>query len=796
MSDQEPQQPSNRPPSQPNKPATPTPNWGVWVLILLIVGVLAYAFIGPNSMGFGSKKLTLAEFTSLYRDGRIVQDNKKFPLEVVLSDSSLDGTIYANRYIDKVKPTKITEHTFYMPFSTEDNIKGLMNDLGITDIADDTLEEAPTALARIEAKHQRIDLATFKRLAQEGRLQPLEHNGIKTPAPQIFYNGNQGVVVGTYITRTWPALDSQPNMLEKVEVPFSREMERDKVMELLGNVAVRTDSSTWRTILVNLLPILLVLLILFFIFRSQTGGSGPRSAMNFGKSRARLNSPGSNKITFKDVAGVSEAKEEVWEIVEFLRNPAKFRNLGGVIPKGILMVGPPGTGKTLLARAIAGEADVPFYTISGSDFVEMFVGVGASRVRDMFSEAKKHSPCLIFIDEIDAVGRHRGHGLGGGHDEREQTLNALLVEMDGFSATENVIVIAATNRADVLDPALLRPGRFDRQVTVSLPDVQGREQILRVHARKVKMAENVDLKPIARATVGFSGAELANLINEAALLAARKDMPAITNDELEEAREKVRWGRERRSLAISDKEKRMTAVHEAGHAICILKTEASDPLHKVTIIPRGPALGVTMSLPGEDQFSWHRSEMLDRIVICMGGRCAEEIVYGDVSSGASGDIHTATDIARRMVCEFGMSSRLGPVEYGSSHGEVFLARDISQNTKNYSEHTAQIIDEEIQRIVQGGYDRSIQILRDNRDKLDLITDALVTYETLSGDQVRELLENGTMSSPPDKTSPPPVPSDDDEETDLQTPDDEPPPYKNDDEDQNGDEVAPQSPSKL
>jgi len=386
-----------------------------------------------------------------------------------------------------------------------------------------------------------------------------------------------------------------------------------------------------------------------------------RGAMSFGKSKAKLLSQDRDKVTFKDVAGIQEAKEELWEIVEYLRDPRKFQKLGGNIPKGILMVGSPGTGKTLMARAIAGEADVPFFTISGSDFVEMFVGVGASRVRDMFEQGKKSAPCLIFIDEIDAVGRHRGHGMGGGHDEREQTLNALLVEMDGFDTQEGVIIIAATNRPDVLDPALLRPGRFDRQVTVALPDVKGREQILGVHVKKIKIAADVDLAVIAKGTPGFSGAELANLINEAALLAVRRDLKAVTLSELEEARDKVRWGRERRSLALSEKEKENTAYHEAGHAILNVLLDHTDPLHKVTIIPRGPSLGSTMFLPSEDKFNYRKKELLAQLIVLMGGRVAEEIVFGDVTNGAMGDIRMATNITRSMICEWGMSEDLGMI---------------------------------------------------------------------------------------------------------------------------------------
>src|SRR6201996_9241390 len=446
-------------------------------------------------------------------------------------------------------------------------------------------------------------------------------------------------------------------------------------------------------LLLQLAPALLLMIVFVYLLRQMQGAAGGRGAMSFGKSRARLLGEDQVNVTFADVAGVDEAKQEVGEIVDFLKDPGKFQKLGGKIPKGVLMVGSPGTGKTLLARAIAGEAKVPFFTISGSDFVEMFVGVGASRVRDMFEQAKKHAPCIIFIDEIDAVGRHRGAGLGGGHDEREQTLNQLLVEMDGFDTQEGIIIIAATNRPDVLDPALLRPGRFDRQVTVPLPDVKGREEILRVHAKKVKLAEGVDLAVVARGTPGYSGAELANVINEAALLAARRGLKGITLAELEEARDKVRWGKERRSLALSEKEKENTAYHEAGHALLCEVLEHTDPLHKVTIIPRGPSLGSTMWLPEEDKYTNRKNELVDGLVVSMGGRVAEEIVFGDVTNGARGDIKMATATARRMVCEWGMSERMGMVEYGEHEDCGFLGRDMHKN-RDYSEQTAQEIDRE------------------------------------------------------------------------------------------------------
>lgn len=534
----------------------------------------------------------------------------------------------------------------------------------------------------------------------------------------------------------------------------------EKNLEILD---LQTDSDGLGMMLMSFyLPIFFLLILLYFLFRHQIKAAG-KGAMSFGKSKAKLMAMDKNKVTFKDVAGVEEAKEEVWEIVEYLRDPKKFQKLGGRIPKGVLMVGSPGTGKTLLARAIAGEADVPFFSISGSDFVEMFVGVGASRVRDMFEQGKKNAPCLIFIDEIDAVGRHRGHGLGGGHDEREQTLNALLVEMDGFDTQEGVIIIAATNRPDVLDPALLRPGRFDREITVSLPDVKGREEILNVHSKKVKLAEDVDMGVIARGTPGYSGAELANVINEAALLAARKGLKAITTAELEEARDKVRWGKERRSLALSEEEKELTAYHEAGHALLGMLVKDTDPVHKVTIIPRGPALGVTMYLPVEDKHSYKKQYLLDRLILIMGGRVAEEIVFGDVTNGAAGDIRQASEIARKMVCNWGMSDKLGMIEYGEGQGEVFLARDIS-SPRNYSEETAKTIDDEVKKLTDEAYAEATRLITEHRDKLEAIAKALLLYETIDGKHIEEIMEHGEIQNPPSDPTPPDLPEEEEKKT--------------------------------
>jgi len=502
-------------------------------------------------------------------------------------------------------------------------------------------------------------------------------------------------------------------------------------------VVVAPEQTTWyMSILISWFPMLLLLGIWIFFMRQMQAGGG--KALSFGKSRARL-SESKNKTTFKDVAGVDEAKEELHEIIEFLKEPQKFSKLGGKIPKGVLLVGPPGTGKTLLARAISGEANVPFYSISGSDFVEMFVGVGASRVRDLFEQGKNNSPCLIFIDEIDAVGRHRGAGLGGGHDEREQTLNQLLVEMDGFENNDGVILIAATNRPDVLDPALLRPGRFDRQVMVSRPDVKGRDGILKVHTATVPLTDEVDLKIIARGTPGFTGADLANLVNEAALLGARNDKKAVSMDEFEEAKDKVMMGVERRSMVISEKEKKTTAYHEAGHALVASLLPGTDPLHKVTIIPRGSALGVTMQLPMDEQHTYQKGYLYNSLAILMGGRCAEEICLGEMTTGAGNDIERATEMARKMVCEWGMSEKMGPLSYGSKEEQVFLGRDFS-NQKNFSDQTAKLIDQEVKTLVMGGYNRATELLKKNRDILENLAQALLERETLTGDEVKNIID--------------------------------------------------------
>ena len=523
-----------------------------------------------------------------------------------------------------------------------------------------------------------------------------------------------------------------------------------------NNVRIKGEPPDSQPLLVTLLihwfPLLLIIGLYLFFMRQMQGGGGRGGALSFGKSKHKMFGEDQVKITFNDVAGVEEAKEEVFELVEFLRDPSKFQKLGGAIPRGVLMVGSPGTGKTLLAKAIAGEAKVPFFSISGSDFVEMFVGVGASRVRDMFDQAKKHSPCIIFIDEIDAVGRHRGAGLGGGHDEREQTLNQLLVEMDGFEGGEGVIVIAATNRPDVLDPALLRPGRFDRQVVVPLPDVRGREQILRVHARKVALKEDTPLQMIARGTPGFSGADLANLVNEAALFAARANKKFVDMEDFEKAKDKIMMGAERKSMVMSEAEKKLTAYHEAGHAIVGRLVPDHDPVYKVTIIPRGRALGVTMFLPEEDRYSHSKQRLTSSICSLFGGRIAEEIIFGNdqVTTGASNDIERATDIARNMVTKWGLSDKMGPLAYGEDDGEVFLGHSVTQH-KNMSDRTAQEIDSEIRNVIDSCYSKAEQLLQENEQKLHLMAKALLKYETIDSDQIDAIMEGNEPGPPKDWT---------------------------------------------
>ncbi len=552
---------------------------------------------------------------------------------------------------------------------------------------------------------------------------------------QIQGNNIKGVMANGKTFTTYSA--NYPNLVEKLSdsgVSISAVPKDEKMPSLLG-------------VLLSWFPMLLLIAVWIFFMRQMQGGKG--GAMGFGKSKAKMMNEVKGKVTFNDVAGVEEAKEEVEEVVEFLKDPKKFSRLGGKIPRGCLLVGPPGTGKTLLARAIAGEAGVPFFTISGSDFVEMFVGVGASRVRDMFEQGKKHSPCIIFIDEIDAVGRSRGAGLGGGNDEREQTLNQLLVEMDGFDTNEGVIIIAATNRPDVLDPALLRPGRFDRQVVVSNPDILGREKILKVHAKKISMSPDVNLRTVARGTPGFSGADLANLVNESALLAARKNKRIVTSKEFEEAKDKVMMGAERRSMVMTEEEKKLTAYHEAGHAIVTLNEKAAYPIHKATIIPRGRALGMVMQLPERDEVSQTREQLHAQMAIAMGGRVAEEIIFGDdkVTTGAASDIEQATKRARAMVMRAGLSKELGPILYGENEEEVFLGRSVARQ-QNMSEETARKVDSEIKKFVDMGYQRARKVLTEKIEDLHKVAKALLVYETLTGDEIEDLINKNIY--PPNK----------------------------------------------
>ncbi|HHG90440.1 MAG TPA: ATP-dependent metallopeptidase FtsH/Yme1/Tma family protein [Devosia sp.] len=528
---------------------------------------------------------------------------------------------------------------------------------------------------------------------------------------------------------------------ETIVPPGAEIVNRLETQGVVISAADQEASPFWSILLSSWLPFLVIIGVWFFFIRQMQGG-GRGGAMGFGKSKAKMMTESQTKVTFEDVAGVDEAKQDLEEVVEFLRDPGKFQRLGGRIPRGVLLVGPPGTGKTLLARSVAGEAAVPFFTISGSDFVEMFVGVGASRVRDMFDQAKKNAPCIIFIDEIDAVGRHRGAGLGGGNDEREQTLNQLLVEMDGFEANESIILIAATNRPDILDPALLRPGRFDRQVVVANPDVSGREKILKVHVRKVPLAPDVDLKVVARGTPGFSGADLMNLVNECALLAARRNKRFVTMTEFEDAKDKLLMGAERRTLALTEEDKKLTAYHEAGHALLAIKMKGSDPVHKATIIPRGRALGMVMRLPEKDQVSLTRQKCKADLAVAMGGRVAEEEIFGHekVTSGASADIKMATNLARAMATQFGMSDKLGPLLYGDGQEEVFLGRSMGQPGTHFSDETQMLIDSEVKRFVEDGYAKAQEVIRENMDDLHAIAQALLEYETLSGDEIRGILE--------------------------------------------------------
>ena len=576
---------------------------------------------------------------------------------------------------------------------------------------------------------------SFSDFMQEVEKNPAHIKSVKIDGQEFFISYNE----------------APPN--DRARIVGPSELAHAQVLTALDKAKIRYEiekpyeSGVLTLILSTVLPMVLVVLLFFLMMRQLQAGGG--KAMSFGKAKARLLTENQNKVTFSDVAGVEEAKDEVEEIIAFLKDPKKFTRLGGRIPKGVLMMGPPGTGKTLLARAIAGEAGVPFFSISGSDFVEMFVGVGASRVRDLFEQGKRHAPCIIFIDEIDAVGRHRGAGLGGGHDEREQTLNQLLVEMDGFESNDGVIMIAATNRPDVLDPALLRPGRFDRRIVVPRPDVKGREGILKVHARRVPLGPDVDLAVVSRGTPGFSGADLESLVNEAALMAARKGKEMVEMRDFEEAKDKVLMGPERKSMVISEKERHITAIHEAGHTLVAHMLPGTDPVHRVTIIPRGPALGVTQQLPTEDRLNATNDWAKSKIAVLMGGRVAEELVFSHLTTGAGSDLEHATDLARKMVCNWGMSEKLGPLTFGRKEEHVFLGREIGQS-QNYSEETARLIDDEVKRIVMEQYSRTQELLTTHLDQLKRLADALLTHETLSGDDVDVVLKGGTLPERPSR----------------------------------------------
>ena len=756
MSEDSEKSPETRDSNRPGNEA-PGVNWRLLGLLSLAIVILGFAYFSGDAFGGKISNLTYSEFKTKYDQGLVVMGDMKKPLEVVTRDSvyiaSVSGWLEPKRQQDaNAAPIR---KEFQVPVDLNLNQKDLNQILG-----DQLKIERTEALPVLSSDGEVVTLKSFRKAMALGEV---AINDLQNPLRVLIAKDGSAVIQGVKEWRPYltPPATTEKNgkaidVTTRFECKVDSLMQGEELAQLLAAGAKRTNiSGTFASVMINLLPIILIVAVLVFLFRQQMKSAG-RGAMNFGRSKARLLTMDRNKVTFKDVAGIQEAKEELQEIVEFLRDPRKFQKLGGSIPKGVLMVGAPGTGKTLLARSIAGEADVPFFSISGSDFVEMFVGVGASRVRDMFEQGKKNAPCLIFIDEIDAVGRHRGQGMGGGNDEREQTLNQMLVEMDGFDTQEGVIIIAATNRPDVLDPALLRPGRFDRQVTVSLPDVNGREEILRVHVKKIKLQAGTDLAVIARGTPGFSGAELANLINEAALLAARRNLNAVTGAELEEARDKVRWGRERRSLAMSDKERIGTAWHEAGHAYLNVILPHCHPLHKVTIIPRGPYLGATMYLPDGDKYSTQKKEALDSLVMTMGGRIAESFHSDDISNGASGDIRQATQLSRQMVCEWGMSEKLGMIGYNDAEGGSFMGRDMGRS-RDYSEATAQAIDAEIKHLIDEAFSKAEHLLNEGRDKVEKIALALLEFETLDASHVIDIVKYGEMKNPPPAPNPPPVP---------------------------------------
>ena len=735
MSDRMPPSPP-RPPKFPGSGRPESPNWGVWVMVLLIVGVLAFGFFTPESFGLGPRKENLESFEAQYKAGRVVLNDPKAPVEVVLSENGSEGVIHALVYRKEIQPkVEMTPFALTYSMSLPDRDKPLLNELsGYRVVESPYRTEEGKNVSLIPEGAQKLSVPEFNRLALEGRIAGGKDGII------LAEDGNQNVLVGQIVTRIWPAATGDASVdkqrFERVEVPFTLEFQGDRVKQLLGpDTKFKRESGSWGGILLNLLPIVLILVILFFMFRAQSGGA--RGAMSFGKSRARLISPDKNKVTFKDVAGISEAKEEVWELVEFLRNPEKFRDLGATIPRGVLMVGAPGTGKTLLARAIAGESNASFYSISGSDFVEMFVGVGASRVRDMFEQAKRTAPSLIFIDEIDAVGRQRGYGMGGGNDEREQTLNALLVEMDGFENNSNVIVIAATNRADILDPALLRPGRFDRRITIDRPNLAGRLATLQVHTRNIRLAEDVNLEKIAQATAGCVGADLANLVNEAALRAVRKGRRAVNQDDLLVSFELVIAGSEKKGTVITEAEKRIIAYHEVGHALVAAKQKNAQPVSKITIVPHTQGtLGYTLHLPEEEKFLMSREDILTEIRTLLAGRSSEEVVCNTMTSGAANDIERATEMARNLVARFGMCDEFDMMALGTVQSQ-YLDGGYSMTC---AQETYAAADRATIAIIRQCHQDARKLLEENRELLDKIAAYLLKKETITGQEMMAIIE--------------------------------------------------------
>ena len=728
MSDRMPPSPP-RPPKFPGSGKPESPNWGVWVMVLLIAGVLAFGFFTPESFGLGPRKENLESFEAQYKAGRVVLNDPKAPVEVVLSENGSEGVIHALVYKKDIQP-KVEMKPFVLSYSMSlpDRDKPLLNELsGYRMVESPYRTEAGKNVSIIPEEAQKLSVPEFNRLALEGRIAG-GNEGLL-----LAEDGNQNVLVGQIVTRIWPAATGDASVdkqrFERVEVPFTLEFQGDRVKQLLGpDTKFKRESGSWGGILLNLLPIVLILVILFFMFRAQSGGA--RGAMSFGKSRARLIAPDKNKVTFKDVAGISEAKEEVWELVEFLRNPEKFRDLGATIPRGVLMVGSPGTGKTLLARAIAGESNASFYSISGSDFVEMFVGVGASRVRDLFDQAKKEAPAIVFIDEIDAVGRARAKAAAmGGNDERENTLNQLLTEMDGFGSNSGVIILAATNRVDVLDKALLRAGRFDRQIHVDLPDLNERKEVFGVHLRPIKIDNSVDVDLLARQTPGFSGADIANVCNEAALIAARHGKKFVGKQDFLDAVDRIVGGLEKKTKITTEAERRSIAIHEAGHASISWLLEYANPLIKVTIVPRGRALGAAWYLPEERQITT-KEQMLDEMCATLGGRAAEDLFLGRISTGAMNDLERVTKQAYGMIAYLGMSEKLPNLCYYNNEEYSF--------NRPYSEKTAELIDEEVKQMVNEQYERAKKILSENQEGHNRLAQLLIDKEVIFAEDVEHI----------------------------------------------------------